>query len=468
LKRIVAAIGLLTAFAVFLFSTSDRAPHASGDIIWISMDTTRADHLGFYGYPRNTTPHLDRLADESLVFDQMLVPMATTLPTHTSILTGTMPYEHGILANVEHGGRRFVPSENIRTLTEVLKDAGYRTAGFVSAAPLREFTGIAAGFDHYDEPSGHERVASGTVNAVLDWLPGRSDKPMFLWVHVFDPHNPYRPHPAYKDELSPDKALHDFLQERETYESATRPSGQVIRAVPANSRYDGEIRYMDEQLNRLLRALRDQGMLDNALLVMTGDHGEGLNQHGEPGHGQVWLEQVRAPFLIHHPRVSPGRHAEPVAAVDVFPTALQFLDRKIPGLDAWLEQASGQNALKNRSPRHITSQTSSRQESYGRAPRHALRVDNIRCVLEGDDQATLYNLEADPFELSPINDGPELEACIVALKEEIAAQKARGADFGSGEMAPMDPAMVEQLEALGYMLKDDDEPAEGSPKTQEP
>ncbi|HJS75544.1 MAG TPA: sulfatase-like hydrolase/transferase, partial [Vicinamibacteria bacterium] len=170
---------------------SPRAVLDSPNLVIVSIDTLRADRLGLYGYFRETTPFLDSLAKESLVFERCLAPMAVTFPSHLSLFTGAYPEETGAFANARVGGLAFVPTARLRSLAQVLREGGYRTAAFVGATPLKRHTGIDAGFEHFDEPAAGQRRAGATNKRVLSWLAARDDGPFFLWVHYFDPHKPY-------------------------------------------------------------------------------------------------------------------------------------------------------------------------------------------------------------------------------------------------------------------------------------
>ena len=177
MRRITATQAWLLPLAVCLALAGCRQRiDVSGhpNIVLITLDTTRADHLGAYGYFRDTSPRIDAFAEESIVFEHAIAPMATTLPTHVSILTATYPLEHGVLANVMHGGRRFVPAAGLRSFATVCREQGYRTAAFVSAAPLKRDSGIQAGFEEFFEPEkGEASVRAGVTN-----------KELFRWLHA--------------------------------------------------------------------------------------------------------------------------------------------------------------------------------------------------------------------------------------------------------------------------------------------
>ena len=451
------------------------------DIVIVTLDTTRADHLGLYGYPRATSPHLDALGAESIVFERFIVPMATTLPTHTSLFTAVWPDEHGILANLKHGGERFVPSEQLIPFAAWARQLGYHTGAFVSAAVLRAQTGISAGFDTFDEPRRAERRAEPTLARAREWLDAApTDRPLLLWVHLFDPHNPYAPPPEWRQRfLDRTEAIDAWLAPRAPAERGTRPTGEVVITHDAINLYDAEIAYMDAQLGPFLDALRARERWPATALVVAGDHGEGLNQHGEPGHGQVWDEQLHAPLMIRTPVTRARRVPAVLSAADVLPTLLGQL--ALPDTDRFLEQASGLDVLHPAfSERAVLSRTSDRQASFGRDVLYAWTDGRTVChgpdvpappTAEGEpappgtSPSRLFNLALDPHQLSPIDDPARLDACLGMMRGEIARQRQRRNSLGAGVTEKMDATEIEALRALGYV--DDVAPPE-PPASSEP
>ena len=429
------------------------------DVVIITLDTTRADHLGTYGYFRDTSPAIDAFADGSVVFERLIVPMATTLPTHTSLLTGTWPEEHGVRANVLHDGKRFVQSEQLQSFASVLQRRGYQTGGFVSAAPLRAADGIGQGFDAFTEPPPKkmERSATSTVDDALAWLGKATDAPMLMWVHFYDPHNPFKPPADYADLFRSDAELARWIDTRKISAKAKRPHGEVVRAKAAINAYDAEIRYMDDQFARLMAAIDGRGRADNTLYIIMGDHGEGLNQHGQPGHGLLWAEQLHAPLFIRAPGAKPARVDTLLSVADVLPTALAL--SPIEGTTDFLKQTSGSNVLANDfKARPVLSQMSTRQLKFGKPLSYALTGPQYKCTWDDTGNSALYDLHADPYELKDVSeDNPaELETCVGELTRVLDKHKARGKALGAGKTTTMDPSKVEQLRALGYL--DDDAP----------
>jgi arylsulfatase len=451
----------LAAAAVALVGCGAPRPELTGhpNLVIVTLDTTRADHLGFYGYFRDTSPRFDALAADSIVFDRAIAPMATTLPTHVSLFTGAYPLEHGVLANVMHGGRRFVPAAGLRSFASVAGEAGYRTAAFVSAAPLKRDSGIDAGFEVFDEPAptASQRPGPDTTDAVLAWLDQQGPVPFLLWVHYFDAHWPHQLPEPFDVRFETDADLERWLRERRVADVAWRGGRQRVEARPLANVYDTELRYQDVQLGRLLDALQARPDWERTAVLVVADHGEGLNQHDQPAHGESWDEQVRAAFLVRAPGHAPRRVSQTVSLVDALPTLLGLVEA--PALAGFLEQVSGGDALApDDSPRLAFSQDTGRDRGTDRY-RIALTGDRWKYfqIHTGEAQREeLYDLSADPFELHDVLDAqPEAaETLRRAMAEHLSAQKRRRAELGGGTQAPRsaaDPEIVEQLRALGYV-----------------
>ncbi len=277
-------------------------------LLLVTIDTLRADHVGAYGYSGAATPVLDALARRGARFAHATTAAPLTGPSHATILTGLLPPRHGVRENVT-----FLLDPRHVSLATRLKRAGYRTAAFVAAYPVARAFGFGEGFEDFSEGlhpnpgigQGAERPASEVADAVLEWLGRTRDAhgPFFAWVHFYDPHAPYAPPPPY----------------RETF--AGRP-------------YDGEVAFADAQLGRILDALRAAGRERDTVVAVVADHGEGLGEHGEAGHGiLLYQSTLHVPFLLAGPGVPEGRVVEePVGTLDVAPTLLRLLGREAPDL----------------------------------------------------------------------------------------------------------------------------------------
>ena len=248
----------------------------------MTIDTLRADRVGAYGHREAATPMLDALARRGARFASATSAAPLTGPSHATILTGVLPPVHGVRENVT-----FLLDPRHVGLATRLKRAGYRTAAFVAAYPVAAAFGFGEGFDHFSEGlhpnpgigQGAERPANEVADAFLDWLARTREGsgPFFAWVHFYDPHAPYAPPAPY----------------RETF--AGRP-------------YDGEVAFTDAQLGRILEALRAAGKERDTVVAVLADHGEGLGEHGETGHGILLYEStLRVPFLLAGPGVPEGR-----------------------------------------------------------------------------------------------------------------------------------------------------------------
>lgn len=299
-------------------------------VVLITLDTTRADHLGCYGYARNTSPNLDAFAREAVVYERAIAPATWTLPSHASLFTGKLTASHGaqydpdgalrLRSAIEgpesweaYRARTIARTE--RTLAERLREAGYATGAVVGGVWLKAAFGLDRGFDDYDDDgigTVNGRLAEDVTDRAVEWLK-QTAGPRFLFLNYFDPHSPFEP---------PDDFAWRFVAP-----DAPEGGARVIGS------YDGEIAYMDHHLGRFFQALRDAGLYDDALIVVTADHGELLGEHGEMGHGRVpYQEVVHIPLIVKMPGPGgpTGRNAEWVQLNDVFPLILQSLGLEVP------------------------------------------------------------------------------------------------------------------------------------------
>lgn len=281
-----ATLALTLAAAAGCAPVPTVPPGPPRNVVLITIDTLRADRLG-----RGVSPELDAFAASGAMFTHARTTVPLTLPAHTSLLTGRLPPAHGVRLNGQ------VLGNDVPTLGTALKGAGYRTAAFVGAYVLDRRFGLARGFDVYDDrvprqPQATDvleasRPANDVVDAALRWLEQPSGAPFLLWVHLYDPHAPYAPPEPY----------------RTTF--AGRP-------------YDGEIAFAGAQAGRLLTYLETRGLTSSTIVVLAGDHGEGLGEHGEATHGMLAYDStLRVPLVIRTPGVQPGVVAAPMSLADV-------------------------------------------------------------------------------------------------------------------------------------------------------
>jgi arylsulfatase A-like enzyme/Flp pilus assembly protein TadD len=403
--------------AALAWGGGSPAPEAARpDVMLISVDTLRPDALGWVA-GRNSTPALDALAREGVRFPAAVSPVPLTLPAHASLMTGLLPRRHGVRDNGQVLGR------TTPTLAEALRARGYATAAFVSGYTLRAPFGLDRGFDHYDDalPPGEdawrERPAPETTAAAVAWLRARGTSPrppFFVFVHYYDPHDPYSP-PA-------------------------RLQGRGPRGA-----YDGEVRLVDEAIGELRRALHDTQSDRDLLTVFTADHGESLGAHGEETHGFfVYDATVLVPLVFHFPgRLRPAESGRPARLQDVAPTVLDLLG--LDGLGA-VDGISLAPTLKGQRQDVPPAYLESQQPwlGYGWSPLAALRADGFKLIAA--PRPELFDLRSDPTETSDIFDSrPELTRRLLAAMQTI-----EGAAPAAVRAAP-DPETLEKLRALGYV-----------------
>jgi len=295
--RSVGAIWAAATLGLLLGRPVLAAP-ARPNLLLITIDTMRPDRLGCYGSRVAKTPAIDRLAASGAVFGRAFAHTPLTLPSHTSILLGTTPLQHGV-----HDNGNFKVPDSLPTLATFLKDQGYATGAFIGAFPLDARFGLDRGFDVYDENYGSgtsldfqfvERKAEAVVGSALSWLDGRTG-PWFVWVHVFDPHQPYEPPAPYAAQYKDDP-------------------------------YSGEVAYVDASLAKLFDYLDSSRQSGSTVVVLTGDHGQSLGEHGETTHGYfAYNSTLWIPLIVAGPGVKPVRVDANVSHIDIFPTICDLM-----------------------------------------------------------------------------------------------------------------------------------------------
>ncbi|MBI4161969.1 MAG: sulfatase [Acidobacteria bacterium] len=310
--------GLVPVLLLFLSPTLAAGPPSPPNLLIVTLDTTRADHLSCYGYPHPTSPNIDRIARGGVLFESATTQIPLTGPAHASLMTSRHPRSHGAVRNG-------VPMRaDVPTLAEVLRGHGYATGAFVSGWTLRRnLTGLDRGFDRFDDRLedryrvvNAQRTADQATDLALQWIGERKGRPFFLWVHYFDPHSPYRRHP-------------EFYRLPAGGSSGRNEFGYPLEKV---ARYDSEIGFTDREIGRLLGAVDRSGTGPDTLVVITGDHGESFGDHGYVGHGRrVYEANLHVPLIVRFPRNLPGggRSSHPAQTIDVMPTVLALLG--VPG-----------------------------------------------------------------------------------------------------------------------------------------
>jgi arylsulfatase A-like enzyme/Flp pilus assembly protein TadD len=424
---VVVALGLFATRYVVRSVIEARAPEVpsgrlKGDnVLFVTIDTLRPDRLGCYGSASGLTPHLDRLASEGIVFENVLAHVPLTLPSHSSIFTAKFPTGHGV-----HDNGTFRLADGSETLAARLHAAGYETAAFVGAFVLDARFGLSQGFDLYDDYYGEkrtfasftelERPAERVLAPAERFLALEHERPWLVWVHLYDPHAPY---------------------------DAPEP----FRSAHSDDPYGAEVAHVDSALGSFLDRLRERGLLDRTLVVVAGDHGESLGEHGELTHGTFAYDStLSVPWILWARGIAPRRFSPRVRLVDVMPTVVDLLGVEPP---ASIDGASLRASLGDPSgyvPR----------DSYFEALNTNLTRDwaPLRGIVKGRDKfidlpiPELYDLADDPAEkrnLAPSRAAlaAELRSALEGLeKDEVAI-----------ENAPTDEETLRRLESLGYLVR---------------
>lgn len=428
-KWVLAAVCvILAAGSVFVFmrerSTRPLVPGSYRDfnLLLVTLDTTRADHLSTYGNLGIRTPNVDRLSKESYVFEDAIAQAPLTLPSHVSMMTGRLPVAHGVRDNAGY----FLDQKEI-TLAEIMKKAGYATSAFVSAEVLESRSHIDQGFDVYDDQFqaalSHEvdlgevqRRAGETEIEVERWLEDHKDTKFFTWVHFYDPHDPYDPPEPYKSEYT------------------ERP-------------YDGEIAYVDDVMGKLFGKLDALHLKERTILILTGDHGEGLGEHNEATHAVFLYNTTQhVPLIIYVPGGKSGRIAGTVSLIDLAPTILELLGlENVPQIQG--KSLVGKMNGKEKFQRMAYSESMYAQLHYGWSHLESITTDQYRYIRA--PSAELYDRKKDQAETKNlIGEKPSIGKVLDSELSELLSK------YSSANLAgpqKMDPETQERLRALGYI-----------------
>jgi arylsulfatase A-like enzyme len=475
------------------------APGVRGkpNIVLVTVDTLRADHLACYGYFRETSPHLDALSREGVLFERAYSVMGTTLPSHLSIMTGLYPHQHGYVAN--HGAMAggFRSSAGRTTLAEALSGAGYATAAFVSGPTVSRATGLDSGFELFDEhkavnPKTLEdtsRRSAATTDAAIAWLESNPPQPFFLWVHYWDPHEPNIPEEPFASTFQSDEQLEALIDERRIDPArlqALFPVDELARLFapelaprifageevqpPVIDReairrlinlYDGDVLATDSSLGRLLDSLKATGLYDQALIAVTADHGQALGQHDWLEHGRIQGEDLHVPLVLRFPAgvlEGPRRVSDVVSSVDLVPTLLA----KLPDVGAGdlARQVAGEDALDPKYLRNFAfSQRSVRDRDWepeggDDGLKFSLTTREWKYYFRPQSQDELYDLRQDPGELRDVaSEHPDIVERLRERVELLLEDRPYTPEAGGEGESDAARAYREQLEKIGYIGK---------------
>ena len=459
-------------FVVCLASACQRESRPPPNVLLVTIDTLRADHLAFHGYYRKTMPLLSEWLAETTIFENCFSPLPLTDPSMSSLLTGLYPIRHG----VRHNARKLDPA--FTTLAQVLRASGYETAAFTSRDGLIGEIGLERGFDHANYEGGGamegmppggkrnaekwQRRAEHVTEAALAWLGMPREKPFFVWLHYFDPHAHYDPPERFAHTFTPGLPT-DPVRNLRAWWGRVSDRNQTIAA------YDAEIVTVDHHLAKVVEHLRAIGEWNDTLFVLTADHGESLGEHGHMDHGE-WLyqEQIHIPLLMRLPGTVPAGQRVPglVRSIDIAPSIIELAGVSGAESDRFVKQMDGQSLVpmlrgKEGAPRRIFVESKNCPET----PEAAWLAPGMEChpggvagklravydgrwkliitPLEEGRKYELYNLEADPAETDDLS--AKQPDRVAALEREID----RFWETATPR-AVVDDEMVERLRALGY------------------
>jgi arylsulfatase A-like enzyme len=447
----------LLSLALLTSLGCSNEPEGPKSVIFISIDTLRRDHVGAYGYERDTTPKLDEIAKESMVFEQAYTTMSWTLIAHMSMLTGLYPSQHGVWKN-----ESTLPA-NAPILTEILKDEGYHTLGFYKPGWLDPRFGYGRGFDHYES---HDSIVAADEHMRAAMATRPKDKPLFLFIHLFDVHNAeiekpgsliYKSTPEFDDHFNPKaREIVGALDAKAYwYGNPGKVEPEVHDAII--DLYDGGIRHVDDIVGTWIEEWDDSGLLDDSILVITSDHGEGLRQRGGRygGHGGTMEEGLLVPLFIRMPggQFAGVRVKEPVSHVDLAPTILDKL-----GIETDANFAGV--SLNGPVPRDrvLTAERTNVEVLI----QYPWKIRQAR----GKKAGMIWNLEDDPGEMRPIRAKDGMAAFIELaqpVRDKVAAQQAGWFYPEKAEAGAMTQAELDRVKQLGYNGGEEDKDDEQAP-----
>jgi arylsulfatase A-like enzyme len=423
----------------------DNYKSAGCNIILISIDTLRADHLGCYGYSKNTTPNIDKFSRDSVLFENTIAQAPSTEPAHASIFTSLIPSHHGAF----YSDKKPIPQKTV-TMAEILKGDGYKTISFNGGGQVAAEFGFDQGFDLYSSFPGRidhlDKVFIGKVEAVMDWIKNNPNEKFFAFLHTFEVHHPYTPEKEYLRmfDSSYSGALGGHIS-RELLaninegrlEMSAEDKQHIINA------YDGEIFSMDKAFGVLVDFLKKEGLYENTLIIFTSDHGEEFGEHGRMGwHGHaLYDEQLKVPLII---KLMNSRYAstiigEQTRSLDILPTVLDVLN--IPALECF-EGVSLFSRFKKRNRTALFAV--SQQDTSGQTHPTSIRTNKWKLYDE-----KLYNLESDPLEQNEVQTGyGRIREELRSELDYILSQKQSEEE---NESVDLSEETLKTLKSLGYL-----------------
>ncbi len=424
------------------------------NVIILMVDTLRADHLGYHGYGRPTTPGLDRFAEKSSAFMSHFSHASRTGPSVASLFTSLHVRSHGVVNPIGQWDGKGVLEESRTTLAEILSAAGYSCRAVVSNPNVYHMYGFAQGFEAYHPVPLHSDA--GRINAMaIQQLAGMKEKPFFLYLHYMDPHSPYSAPPAFGRAFSDDKYAGFLTGEHSQIDRILRGEIRTTRADEKHlvDLYDQEVRYWDWEFGRLTGFLEESGLLENTVVVVVSDHGEEFFEHGGVLHGYtLYGEQLRVPLVVWAPGFLPRKVGGVTRNIDVLPTILDLLDLPVP------REIQGESLVPfmkggERKDPPVFSEAGIRAVKTVKA--RSFRANGwkyIETTFPDKVPPELYDLSADPGEKENVyTSRPDMAEKMRKMMDEFL----EGVPEGTSRSVTLDKEAIEQLKALGYVGGDD-------------
>ncbi len=420
---------------------------------------------------------MDSLAKKGVLFEKAYSQSASTSPSHASIFTGLYPFQHRVLAN------GYVLDDSYTTLAEILSQNGFKTAAFVSTDRHFHVTKINQGFQFYEDPVGTQEIigkvyrsARLTKNNAAIWLDNfNPNQKLFLWLHLFDPHIPYRPLKMYLQNIKDSLSRKDFFRymrniptDLEVFENK---SNKMFKKI---IRYDAEIRYVDEELRNFFQFIEHKGLNENALWIITSDHGEGLGQHKWYIHGKLlYQEQIHVPLIFYFPnkKVSPKRIDDIVENFDIFSTIIEALgitiDRKlkeeVKSISLWGKITENNPEIQKKHSfserrffktnlKKMYPEIPAWQLNWEEGEKYCLQNKNFKYIFRTKLPDEFYDLVKDPFELNNVIDKKEYERHNISLKKELFKILNEIKKYKNKKQKTVDKKELSKLRSLGYIL----------------
>lgn len=452
-SRVSLALAFLLAFGCQARQCGAPVRQHPGDnVILIVVDTLRADHLGLYGYNRPTSPRLDALGARSLVVDHMIAQAPWTKPSVASILTSLPPADHRVTLETTDN----ILADEILTLAELFRDAGFSTAGFSENPHIHPSLGFDQGFDHFDAETKWKGDPQAMAEKISSWIDGHAAERFFLYAQFLDPHAPYTPRDPYRTQFLEGRTTGDPIIEKAKVNELQTASGELKAELSRDdldylvALYDAEIRAVDEALGGIFERLEDLGLAEHTIVLITSDHGEEFLDHGRLEHGKTLFEEsIHVPFILYTPGFEARRDPETVVQhTDIAPTLLELANVQVP------PEFHGRSLVPLLSGDAIEPRPALSQTNWRNHRGDALRSAEWKLVAEhAAPKPELFHLPSDPREQHDVREANEATAETLARDLNLRLEPTLTTEVNP--VGKRNEHLERALESLGYLSRDE-------------